>query len=233
MLTTEELVQAAFKYASELEQDMSWQGPSPGYAGYWDVTETAEPAVSARAVAALDFLERYGGHDTPWAIRGHKIFDERGLGNGARALADILRSWAAAVTSGILVPRRVEAQGARAVASIDLMEQVRVLAEDRNVHPAAPIVLAGAALEVALRSAVDELQLTLTERPSITAYARRLRTEGMLSQQDVKDVEQMAGLRNSAAHGQFNDLSSERAGLMEQQVNFFLARLSKIIDPSI
>ena len=113
------------------------------------------------------------------------------------------------------------------------MEQVRALAEDKSIHPAAPIVLAGAALEVALRSAVDELQLALTERPSITAYARRLRTEGILSPQDVKDVEQMAGVRNSAEHGEFDDLSRERAGLMEQQVNFFMARLWKLINPDL
>jgi hypothetical protein len=120
--------------------------------------------------------------------------------SGARALGDVLREWAAAVDAGIAVPRHVEALGARAVASIDLMEQVRVLAEDKNVHPAAPIVLAGAALEVALRSAVDELQLALTERPSITAYARRLRTENILSTQDVKDAEQMSGVRNFHAY---------------------------------
>jgi hypothetical protein len=54
----------------------------------------------------------------------------------------------------------------------------------------------------------------------------------MLSTQNVKDVEQMAGVRNSAAHGQFDELSRERAGLMEQQVNFFLARLSKVLEPA-
>jgi hypothetical protein len=148
------------------------------------------------------------------------------------ALGDVLRAWADAVKAGIVVPRQVEAQGARAVASTELMEQVRVLAEDTSVHPAAPIVLAGAALEVALRSAVDELQLALTERPSITAYARRLRQEGVLSVQAVKDVEQMAGIRNSAAHGQFDELSRERAGLMEQQVNFFLAQLTRALEPT-
>jgi hypothetical protein len=90
--------------------------------------------------------------------------------------------------------------------------------------------LAGAALEVALRSAVDELQLTLSEKPGIMAYARRLRAEGIITVQDVKDVDQMAGVRNLAAHGQFDDLSRERAGLMEQQVNLFLARLSTLLE---
>jgi hypothetical protein len=163
----------------------------------------------------------------------HEVVDKNtgSMESGVRALGDVLREWAAAVNAGMVVPRQVEAQAARAIASIDLMEQVRVLAEDRSVHPAAPIVLAGAALEVALRSAVDELQLTLSEKPGITAYARRLRQEGILSVQDVKDVEQMAGVRNFAAHGQFEELSRERAGLMEQQVNFFLAQLSRTLEP--
>ena len=235
MPNIDELVQWALNHAKVLEQDMAFQQTS-GYGEYWESSSvSARPKIRARAIAALDFLERFSGHDSQWAIRGHEVFDKNtsSMETGARALGDVLREWASAVSEGIVVPRQVEAQGARAVASTDLMEQVRALAEDRNVHPAAPIVLAGAALEVVLRSAVDELQLTLTERPSISAYARRLRTEGVLSPQDVKDVEQMAGLRNSAAHGLFDDLSRERAGLMEQQVNLFLARLAKIMDPSI
>ena len=45
----------------------------------------------------------------------------------------------------------------------------------------------------------------------------------------MKDVEQMAGIRNEAAHGDFDALSRERAGLMEQQVNLFLARLETLL----
>jgi len=40
----------------------------------------------------------------------------------------------------------------------------------------------------------------------------------------------MAGLRNLAAHGEFDDLSGERAGLLEQQANIFLARLRDLSD---
>jgi hypothetical protein len=231
MPTTDELVQWAQNHAKTLEQDMQWY--QNGTYQYWKATShEREAVIRARAIAALDFLERFAGHESQWAVGGHAVLETntRSMESGARELGDVLREWAAAVSAGIVVPRQVEAQGARTVASTDLMGQVRVLSEDRSVHPAAPIVLAGAALEVALRSAVDELQLVLTERPSITAYARRLRQEGILSAQDVKDVEQMSGVRNSAAHGQFDDLSRERAGLMEQQVNFFLARLSTMLE---
>lgn len=150
--------------------------------------------------------------------------------NRVRALADVLRGWAEQVEAGITVPRTVEAQGARAVAATDLMQQVRALNEDTSVHPAAPIVLAGAALEVALRSAVDEVGLVLNERPSISAYTRGLRADGLLTAQDVKDVGQMGGIRNAAAHGDFEELSRERSGLLEQQVNLFLRRLSDLLE---
>jgi hypothetical protein len=231
--TTDELVQWAQNHANALEKDMTWT--QAGSSQYWmPSSRDVESKIRARVIAALDFLDRFTGHDSQWTVRGREVADNNrsSMASGARALGDVLREWASAVAAGIVVVPQVEAQGARAVASTDLMDQVRVLAEDRSVHPAAPIVLAGAALEVALRSAVDELQLTLTEKPGITAYARRLRQEGLLSAQDVKDVEQMAGVRNFAAHGQFDELSRERAGLMEQQVNFFLARLSSVLEPA-
>jgi hypothetical protein len=210
---------------------MTWQ---QGYSGghYWGASEPVESKVRARAVAALGFLDQFAGRESQWAMRAHQMYEKQGdtVAQAARNLASLLRGWSDAVEAGLFIPRRVETEATRAVASTDLMTQVRALADDKTVHPAAPIVLAGAALEVALRTAVDDLQLTLSEKPGISAYARRLRTEGMLSVQDVKDVDQMAGLRNSAAHGQFDDLSRERAGLMEQQVNFFLARLSTLLE---
>jgi hypothetical protein len=72
--------------------------------------------------------------------------------------------------------------------------------------------------------------LELPARHSISAYSRCLRAARLLSVQDVKDVEQMGGLRNSAVHGDHEALSRERAGLMEQQVNMFLRRLADIIE---
>lgn len=57
-----------------------------------------------------------------------------------------------------------------------------------------------------------------------------LRSADPISRQEMKDVEQMAGLRNSAAHGDFDEISRERAGLMEQQVNYLLIRLTERFD---
>ena len=43
----------------------------------------------------------------------------------------------------------------------------------------------------------------------------------------------MAGVRNAAAHGDFEELSRERSGLLEQQVNLFLRRLELSSNPSL
>ncbi len=235
MPTTEEVLLWARRHAEALETDMHWVPSEGGYGGYWRADRRElTGAIHARAASALDFLDRYAGSESQWSIRAQRVFDNHGdrqsMESGARALADVLRGWAEQVEAGITVPRTVEAQGARAVAATDLMQQVRALNEDTSVHPAAPIVLAGAALEVALRSAVDEVGLVLNERPSISAYARGLRADGLLTAQDVKDVGQMGGIRNAAAHGNFEELSRERSGLLEQQVNLFLRRLSDLLE---
>src|SRR5689334_12538714 len=137
MATSAELVIWARQYAEALERDMQWKPPQPGYDGYWEASShDAQSKIRARAITALDFLERFAGRDSQWAVKGHEVFENSGsMESGARALGDVLRSWADQVGTGILVPRQVEAQGARAVASTDLMEQVRVLVADRSVHP--------------------------------------------------------------------------------------------------
>jgi hypothetical protein len=196
-------------------------------------THRGDSRIRARAITALDFLDRYAGADSQWAVRGHAVFDlgSHSMESSARALGEVLRAWADQVEEGIVVIPQADAHGARAIASTDLMGQVRMLNEDQDVSPAAPIVLAGAALEIALRSAIAELSLQLPPKHSINAYMGCLRAAGVLSVQDVKDIEQMSGLRNSAAHGDFAALSRERAGLIEQQVGILLRRLAEIIEP--
>lgn len=233
MPTTPELVAWARDHASALQKEMTtYQTGRPGYGAYWKAADLdAAGRIRARAIAALDFLDRYAA-GSQWAVMAHQVFekDSHSMETGARALGDVLRAWAEQVDAGIVTVPQAEAQGARAVASTDLMEQVRMLNEDKGVHPAAPIVLAGAALEIALRAAIGELGLEVPDKHSISAYSGCLRAAGFLSRQDVKDVEQMGGLRNSAAHGEHVDLSRDRAGLMEQQVNMFLRHLADLLE---
>ncbi|MCP5029396.1 MAG: hypothetical protein GY929_24255 [Actinomycetia bacterium] len=106
------------------------------------------------------------------------------------------------------------------------MEQVQRLLDDRGIHPAAPIMLTGAALEQALRGFVEDSELKVAGRPGIGTYADVLRASELVSRQERKDIESWGGLRNSAAHGEFDALSPEVAQLMAMGVNLFLQQHS-------
>jgi hypothetical protein len=82
---------------------------------------------------------------------------------------------------------------------------------------------------MALRAVVDARGLTQPSKPGLSAYATLLRSESLITVQDLKDLEQCAGVRNAAAHGNFDTLSPERAGLMEQQTNLLLRRLTDLL----
>jgi uncharacterized protein YukE len=235
MLTVAQTVAKARALAQEMQLDMHLEeGVYSGH--FWNARVGDEDKVRARAIAGLDFLDRHAGPQSQWARRGHNVFDRQGqtIAQAAHALSEVVAAWADQVEDGMVPVFRIETQGLRAVASTDLMEQVRKLNEDNTVHPAAPIVLAGAALELALRSAVDEMQLNLPQgqRPSISSYAGCLRSANAITRQDAKDIESIGGIRNEAAHGHFASLDSARAGLVEQQVNMTLRRLADLIDDS-
>lgn len=115
---------------------------------------------------------------------------------------------------------------ARITASTDLMEQAENLIAERGVHVAAPIVLAGAALEEVLRDLVEGRNLGIKGKPGLTSYGQALRTADVLGPNDVKEITSLAGIRNEAAHGNFEDLTPERAQLFLDRVNLMLQKLT-------
>lgn len=236
MTSKEKVVEWARLQADQLQSDMRFQISEALSGGYWTVFDPKKKGLlMARAAAGLEFLRQHAGEQSEWLRRGKIAYesnaDHSSMESGVHALGEILRLWAQQIESGVARLPAELGEGVRAIASTDLMDQVRQLNEDGRVHVAAPIVLAGAALEMALRGVVDQLGLSLDPgSPGIGLYARVLRSAEVLGKQDMKDLEQMAGLRNAAAHGDFDALSRERAGLMEQQVNLFLFRLRDLMD---
>jgi hypothetical protein len=107
-------------------------------------------------------------------------------------------------------------------AATDLMEQVQLLLEDSSVVAAAPAMLAGAALEEALRGLMVGCDEPIVGAPSISKYSISLRKCGRISRQDEKNITAWGGLRNAAAHGQFDAVSPHEARLMVAGVNLFL-----------
>jgi hypothetical protein len=148
MPSTTELIAWARKHADELKLDMTLRRGDYTGSVWWEAGGSdpdLEARIRARAITALAFLERFTGADSLWVTRGRDVFDknEHSMPTGARALGDVLRAWADQVEAGFVEVSQAEAQGVRAIASTDLMEQVHKLNEDKEVHPAAPIVLAG------------------------------------------------------------------------------------------
>ncbi|KQX51505.1 MULTISPECIES: hypothetical protein [unclassified Streptomyces] len=230
----ENVLSYARSLAESLREGLEWNPGQHGDGrGWWVIRDHQQlHTLMANAFAGMDFLRQYAGPDSFWTSRAAEVYQNKGNNqsteSGARAVGDVLLTWVGQVEAGV-----TDIVGARAwaevdVISTDMMGQVRRLLEDNQTHPAAAIVLCGGALESALRAVVEGRGLELTERPSLSAYTRLLRREELITKQEAKDLEQVGGLRNAAAHGQFNELSRERAGLMEQQTNLLLSKLTDL-----
>jgi hypothetical protein len=228
--TQESLLEWAREYAEVLQRDMRWV--SSEYGSYWQADERSGlPKIWARAIAALNFLATYAGEDSEWTRRGRDLYESKGdrqsTETGVRALGELLLEWADQVDAGVTPVRLAQLESEREVVATDILSQVARLNADAKSHPAASIMLAGTALEIGLRAAAEAAGLELSDdkRPSISTWAHLLRSAELISKQDMKDIEQVGGLRNEAAHGHFGALDRTRARLLEQQVNLLLARL--------
>ncbi|WP_143737251.1 hypothetical protein [Microbispora sp. GKU 823] len=173
--------------------------------------------------AALEFLRRHAA-GTKFLTAAEDVFRAEYPEPAHIALTGLsqaLEGWAQFVEDGMAetLPFPVTA---RMEAATDLMEQVQQLLDDQRMHPAAPVMLAGAALEEFLRSMVAATGAAVTGKPSINAYASALRSIDAISAQDMKDITSWAGSRNDAAHGHFDQLSRERAQIMADGINLFI-----------
>jgi hypothetical protein len=227
----QQLLAYADGLAVRLREGIQWKDGE--YGSYWEATDKSQMfALVATATEAREFLRVYAGPDSQWLAQAEQLYinlgERQSRETGIRAIGDLIEAWCRQVRHGV-----IEIVGERALDEIagartDLMGQVRQLLEDKNVHPAAPIVLCGAALEIALRALADAKNVPYPDKPGITALAVALRGKKLLTVQEVKELEVCGGLRNLAAHGEFDDLDTRRAGLMEQTTVELLRRLAEI-----
>lgn len=229
------IIEYARSLARDLQGSVIWQDGDLGNRGWWTSSNPQMLGyIHGRAVAALEFFRQHSGVESHWNIRAVQTWESQGnhqsVETGAYLLGDLLAAWTGQVESGITEIAGERAWSEVGTVSTDVMAQVRRLIEDQAAHPAAAIVLCGAALETALRATVEARALSLPnkQRPSLNSYTQLLRSAGLFTAQDVKDMDMCGGLRNSAAHGHFDDLSPERAGFMEQQTNLLLRKLSDL-----
>lgn len=108
----------------------------------------------------------------------------------------------------------------------DFLGQAHFLLDNPKVHPAAGITLAGAAIEEFLRNWVEEKKIDISgKKPGINTYAAALISNNLITKQDIKDITSWAGLRNHAAHGEWEEVENKtRAKLMVEGIDLFIRK---------
>ena len=208
-MTTDELIQQAEALTKRIQV---YGVPQTGYS----------KAEAARAQVS-EFLRIYSGPKSAFtkeaeAARGHDRYQVTLLTNIMNSYVEFLRSGLASGTSP-------EVKAQMDVVS-DFLAQAHALLEQPKVHAAAPIVIAGASLEEFLRTWLEREGLsTGNTKPGIDTYAKTLREADQITKQDIKDITAWSGLRNHAAHGEWELVSDrQQAGLMLQGINLFMRK---------
>lgn len=174
---------------------------------------------------AAEFLRRFAGADSEF-LGSLKAIHPYYADLAARNASAILRSFRLFVEEGLHQALSPEQEAQLEVVS-DLLDQARQLLSDNRVHPAAPIVLAGATLEEFLRRWADRESIDSAATRNLSTLASALRARGLISKQDEKEIISWAGLRNAAAHGDWDTVSDrQRARIMLESVSLFLRQHS-------
>jgi hypothetical protein len=139
----------------------------------------------------------------------------------------ILKAFHSFLKSGLSEGISIERKAQIDVVS-DYLEQAINLLADEKIHPSAPCVLIGASLEEFLRNFVEEQGLDIQgKKASIDSYKKVLRTAGLIEKQDAKDIDSVAGLRNDAAHGHWDNVNDRtRINNMLEMVNLIIRKYS-------
>jgi len=142
-------------------------------------------------------------------------------------LVDALNAFINHLEKGLLTSVSFARQAQMVVVS-DYLDQAQLLLETQGVHPAAPAVIIGASLEEFLRGWVEEESIILDGKKScIDTYAKALREKDLISKQDIKDITSWGGIRNHAAHGEWEEVKDKgRIRLMLEGVNLFMRKYS-------
>jgi hypothetical protein len=180
-------------------------------------------AHAARA-QVVEFFRQYTGRESSFtqaaeAANGYNAYL-------VRTLVATLDSFVEYVGAGLAYGISAERKAQIDVVS-DFLGQAEAMLANSAFHPAAAAVLVGASLEEFLRTWVEDEKLPFPARPSLDSLAGALRTADLISKQDVKDIVSWTGLRNDAAHGQWDKVGDgERVRLMLAGVNLFLRQHS-------
>lgn len=193
-----------------------------------DVDEEASQFLTG----ALDLMSRIAGPRNTYVDQSEKAIQNLTPNNlkwAAQLVRGNLRALRTAVASGYLT---TASQLVHASVFSDLLEMAEHLLAEDYKDPAA--VMIGGVLEAHIRKLCDS-QTPVIPTSSTNAKGNlvaqtadslnaRLADAKVYSKLDQKNVTAWLGLRNSAAHGKFNDYEKKQVELLLQSVRDFVTR---------
>ena len=184
--------------------------------------EDGSPKIHGVLARAKEFIRVHIGDESEF-YTSILFLDEKNPDR--QAFISILRSFQEYIEDGFSIDFTPLQKAEQNVVS-DFLDQARVLLQDKKVHPAAACVLIGATLEEFLRNWVERESIKLGPRkPGIANFSQLLSNKKLITKQDSKDILAWSGLRNEAAHGNWDQISDrERAKIMLEGVNLFLRK---------
>lgn len=180
-------------------------------------------ALKGAQAQICEFLGKYAGPNSSFLKTVQSISTTGDYANSV--LSSVLNSFIEYVEAGLFDEISPARQVQLDVVS-DFLEQANNLLQTKGIHPAAPAVLIGATLEEFLRTWIEAEDLPLGNRkPSLDSYSQILRDTELISKQDAKDLIAWGGIRNHAAHGEWDEVSDKkRITLMLEGVNLFMRK---------
>jgi hypothetical protein len=193
------------------------------------IRNSAAPAMGLLA-EAKEFLRIHAGEKTAFytqidylkiGMQTHYVIER---------VREILEAFIRYVESGLLQGTSIQRRTQIDVVS-DFLDQADTLLDSKEVHAAAPTVIIGAALEEFLRNWIEEVGLELKgQKPSLDSYKNVLRDAQLITKQDSKDITAWGGLRNHAAHGEWEEVEDKnRISIMLEGVNLFMRKYTSPI----
>ena len=181
---------------------------------------------------ALEFLRVYAGEKSSFYKQLHdKTKDAKFLdfsyygisisGQVKSCLEAFIRFAEKGLLNGISIKRQAEIDIVN-----DFLSQANILINTKGIHAASACVLGGAVLEEFLWTWIEEQNLSLGKnKPSIDSYTKILYENNLIDKQDLKDITAWAGLRNHAAHGEWEFVADKnKIELMLSGINLFMRK---------
>ncbi len=176
----------------------------------------------------IEFLHVYAGEKSSFyksvaIIDFSKFMNQTIVSNVKGALLGFINYVENDLYDDVSIQRRIQIETVS-----DFLEQANSLLNTPDIHPGAPAMLIGAALEEFLRNWGEEFNLKITGKPGIENYAKSLIEAGLINKQDHKDITSWGGLRNEAAHGKWEEVNDKkRISLMFEGVNLFMRKYTR------